>query len=315
MALENWLITPMLIAAVLTITHTWTSLRYWVYARSKPADATRYRPVPIPFTIPWLGHALSFLTPSPGRFFLSLLSLTPRERGACELILAGQRTYILFSHTAVQALFKVNHDVANREGFHKTFLLSGTGMSGEDHEKMSVTDKDKFEGDLHLAFLLKQSTVIELTQAFARFFKDELEAAKTPLKEEKGKGISLYAWLRPMMMRASVTAFMGQHIISVYPQIAEDFLEYDKGILDLVFRVPRIFKPKAYAAQEQMLKGFVSWIQEVDKETNYCKPDPQDPNEDWEPHWGSRYSRARQALWIEREMSQAGRASVRLYSS
>lgn len=126
-----------------------------------------------------------------------------------------------------------------------------------------------------------------------------------------GPEIGLYAWLRPIMMRASVTAFMGERIVNVYPQITEDFLEYDQGILDLVFGVPRLFKPRAYAAQERMLQGFVRWIQAVDKETEDRKPDTHDPKEEWEPSWGSRYSRARQALWIERGMSQSGRASVR----
>lgn len=312
MSLHAWLIIPLFFLALLAITFTRTTLRHWLSINPRNQVAARLKPVPIPYTFPWLGHTLNFLTPSPGRFFFSLLSWAPRERGACELLLAGQRTYILFSPTAVQALFKVRRHVASRQNFHKTFLVNGTGMSNRDHEMMvSKATKAKFEEDLHLGFLLNETAVSELTRAFVCFFKQEIDSARGSVEENEGREVGLYAWLRPIMMRASVTAFMGQHIVNIYPQITDDFLEYDKGILDLVFGVPRLFKPRPYEAQERMLQGFIRWIQVVDKETDNRKPDTQDPEEEWEPSWGSRYSRARQALWRERGMSQSGRASVR----
>ncbi|KAH6658987.1 cytochrome P450 [Truncatella angustata] len=307
------LITPLVCLAIYTITYTITTLQYRLFLLHQRGSNTENRPVPIPYKIPWLGHTVGFLTQLPGRFFLSLLDWHTRESGASKLVLGGQTTYVVFSHHVVQALYKLKRSVASRENFHEIFLTKATGMSHDDHDKLiSETKTDRQEVHLHQEFMLKQSGVNELTRAFIRFFQEEIEKLPSELPLETRDGVGLYAWLHPMMFRASVTAFMGKYILDVYPNLEKDFPPFDRGILDLIFGVSKFFKPQSYAAQAKILSGFEKWIHTVDNETKGRTPDPQNPEQEWEPFWGSRFSRARQALWIEREMSQSGRASIEL---
>ncbi|RYP42014.1 hypothetical protein DL768_010407 [Monosporascus sp. mg162] len=313
MLLQVISIAPMAFLAIAATTYIITTLQYRLFFLRQHGSNGKHQPVPIPYKIPWVGHTIGFLTQEPGSFFLGLLRWHARERGASKIVLGGQTTYIIFSHNAVQTLYKLKRNVASRENFHKTFLTKATGMSEDDHDKLiSEAKTARQEVHLHQEFMLRQSGVNELTRAFIKFLQEQIDPKTGKMPDEVCEETELYAWLRPMMFRASVTAFMGRYILDVYQDLDVDFAHFDQGILDLVFGVSKIFRPRSYAAQAKILDGFNRWIQTVDAKTGGRVPDPHDPEDEWEPFWGSRFSRARQALWIEREMSQSGRASIEL---
>ena len=67
----------LLVISLLTTVHLYTFSKYhWSLSNytSAAAESTKWRPPPpIPYTIPFLGHAIAFLTPKPGEFWANLI--------------------------------------------------------------------------------------------------------------------------------------------------------------------------------------------------------------------------------------------------
>lgn len=308
MAYSLLLVGPLAALIICVLTHTWTTLRYRLALRNTKA---LHEPAPLPYTIPWLGSAQEFLNPKIGSFFTKLSSWHPREAGACTVLLGGERLNIVYSPTAVNAMFKLKNSVANRDAFGQTVMTAACGMLPEDFQKYGPNQHKDHQ--ISQEFLLRQSNANELAWEFIRCFTDNIRAEVQALRgqEEPRREVDLYAWLKPLQFASSCTALMGNHIMQAYPDFAQDFVDFDRGFLDLVFGFPRLLKPKAFAARDKATAGLTRWIETADREAGSTIPDAR-TSAAWDPHWGSRCSRARQALWEELGLSPGGRASMEL---
>lgn len=310
MALFNlFLVAPTVVLVILAGTYLWTNIRYRLALRSTKAI---HEPAHLPYTIPWLGSSLEFLTPTVGGFYSKLFTRHPREMGACTALLGGDSIHLLNSPTAVQAMFKLKHEIANRDGVTRTIMLNCCGMSVEDYEKYGPAVHQDHQ--LSQEFLLRQSNANELGIEFARCYRDVLLSELRVIGDgdELTKRVDLYGWLRTAMFKASATMYMGEHILKSYPDFATDFIVWERGFLDLMFGFGKYMAPEAHDAQAKVIAGATKWIEHVDKLTEGKCPNPNDPNVAWEPHWGSRLSRGRQQLWHNLGLSQKGRASAEL---
>lgn len=312
------LLSPLLlIALTLAGTYAVTTLRYHLALSAQNSDpSTTIRPPPIPYTLPYLGSALSFLAPYPGRFWAHLFSFHPRSTGVCTLLLGGRSTHVLFSPSAVQSLFKAKH--VSRQIFNVQVVRNGFGMEEREIEKFYGLDKageekgiDRIaqQEDINHEYLLRQDAVNELTVGFTGFMRDELQALKGEMGSE-GQEVSLYALLREHMFRASTTAFMGSRILEVYPTLAEDFFVFDANMLTMFFGIPRFLASKAYAARDKAVSGITRWNELMCAEMKGA-PDLHSA-ERWEPRFGSRVVRARQAFYEEVGLNHRSRACMDL---
>lgn len=310
MAYTNLFVAPAA-AVLLLLAFTWllTNLRYQLAMRRKDAVVV---PAQIPYTVPWLGSALDFMTPRPGAFFTKLLAQQPREAGACKVLLGGQSLYVLKAPSAVRALYKLKSSVANRDRDDEVIMERCCGLDEQDNEKY-MTIKDR-SSQLSHEYMLKPSCANDLAREFVVSFGDVLRTEAEALRKGGGPGqdVDLYAWLRRLQFQASCAAFMGQHINEVYPDFFKDFDPWDRSFMDLFFQIPEFLTPQSYAARETAVDGLAKWIEAVDRATGGAVPDPDVPNAAWEPHWGSRLLRARQALWLSAGMSPRGRAGMEL---
>lgn len=309
MAYTVFLVAPAAVLLICAVTYLWTTLRYRLALRN---TNNIQDPPHLPYTIPWLGSARDWLAPTPGSFYTQLLSWHPREVGACTVLLGGETLHLLNAPAAVHAMFKLKNHVANRDGMNETIMRHAAGMSPVDYEKYdSVVHKDH---QLSTEYLLRQSHANDLAREFTRCYGDALRSEVQAIQGETGsrKAVDLYAWLQSVQFGASTTAYMGEHIKKIYPGFAKDFFTYDRGFLDLIYGFSKLLKPKAYAARDKVLDGCTKWIEAMDQETGGKLVDANDPETAWEPQWGSRISRARQALWKSVELSPRGRASLEL---
>jgi hypothetical protein len=317
---QSLLVVPATLLFLCGTTYLWTWVRYKLAIIT---TSKSHAPAKIPYAVPWLGSALDFLAPYPGRFLSRLLSWHPRDSGACTLLLGGKTAYLLFSPTAVQALLKVKHDVANRESTTKDVITQCMGMSEDDYARLKLQglhsdiggDPDDGENVI-LEYLMRQTYVNELVQSFATFFAQglvrEVEKVRDNKESDGETQVDLHAWLRRVMFTASGRSFQGDHLFEAYPDLNDDFWVFDRSMLDLLYGVPKFLKPQPHVALAAALDGMEKWIRLVDGRTGGETPDPHDPTDKWEPEWGSRLSRARQALWLQRGMSTRGRASLEL---
>lgn len=311
---------------VLTIVRLYTTWRYRVSLSIDPfanKSSKAKAPPQVPYSIPFLGHALAFLAPRPGEFWGQLFSSHPRATGACTLHLGGKETHILFSPSAVQALFKARGPA--RDGFNMQIAELGLGIEhnealryygvGEGPDHTGLTPVQQQEHTNH-NYLLERRSVNELTAGFTRKLRDHLSAEEFNSKgggadATVGKVELLYAWLLDRVFHASATAFMGRRILEVYPNLRADFFDFDRHMLTMFFRVPKLLNPTPYNVRERALSGLVSWQRQMLKECNGTPADP-DGEVDWEPVFGSRANRARQRYYASRGLNLRTRAGMDL---
>ena len=313
----------LLVIGVLTTVHLYTTRKYHrslsVYTSTAARSTKGDTPPPIPYTIPFLGHAIAFLAPRPGEFWDRLFRTHPRTTGACSLLLGGNLTYILFSSTAIEALFRVRGP--GRDGFNQDVVERAFGVDrregmrfygvGEGPDHTGITPVQQQEKVNH-NYLLEKKSVNELTAEFTRVLRGRLAEEFEDGKEDaQEKEVELYAWLRNMMFKASTTAFMGSRLLEIYPNLPEDFFEFDRYMLTMFFRVPKLLSPTAYKVRERVLGGLIKWQQQMQKECNASIVDP-DCDVDWEPLYGSRANRARQRYYASRNLNTRTRAGFDL---
>ena len=308
-----------LILATLATVQLYTSFNYhYSLSLYKPASLPTKTAIPpplIPYSIPFLGHAIAFLAPRPGQFWAKLFESHPRSTGACTLLLGGKKTYILFSQDAVQALFKMRG--LGRDSFNLQIEEKGLGMDrseanrfhglGEGPDHTGLTPVQQQESMYH-NFMLEKRSVNELTAEFVRVLKSQFAGELKAMREDSNERVeSLYAWLQDRLFKASTTAFMGSRILEVYPTLREEFFDFDQHMLTLFFGLPKFLNPKPYHVRERALKGLIRWHKQMQIE---CKGEPVDPTGDigWEPVYGSRANRARQRYYASRGLSLKSRA-------
>jgi hypothetical protein len=319
-----------LLVPLVSIAATWlyTTLRYFVgeisSSSGKPSP-----PLYIPYSIPWLGHAVPFLAPTPGKFWRELVTkYISRSKGACTLLLGGRKTHIMFSSTAVQALFKSR--LTSRHIFNVQVLTKGFDTPVADLERFYGGEKRAEENErakqlgkppphrnvadvtpdqLNDKYVLKQESANELTTRFLEVLRVQLSG-----ESETWKEVNLYAWLKHHMFIASTTALMGERIFEVYPEVAEDFWIFDSHFLSMFFGLPRFFAPDGWDARNRLLEGFTKWTRAGLKEYEAAglgEPDPED-GRDWEPCFGAKITRGRQLAFKKFEMTERGQASLHL---
>lgn len=182
---------------------------------------------------------------------------------------------------------------------------------GEGPDHTGITPAQQLENIDH-NYLLGKKSVNELTAEFVRVLRDQV---KSKLKGEGGEGKEtedgLYAWLQDIMFNASTTAFMGSRMLEVYPNLREDFFNFDRVMLTMFFGIPKWLSPKAYNVREKTLGGLIEWQQQMQEE---CKGNPADPDGDvdWEPVYGGRTNRARQRYYASRGLNMRTRAGMDL---
>lgn len=219
-------ISPLIILAcglaVIRLVTTWNYYRSLKQYDDKPhAGQTIVSPAVIPYSLPWLGHTLSFMSTSPGQFWAKLFAWHPRETGICTLLVGGKKTHIVYSPATVQALFRAkspNRDEFEADLFGKVFLMPSDQIK-------NAADGKHFEHEMNAKFLTSFEKVNELTAHFTRVLEDVLN--KDAGEVVQMDDIGLYTWIRDRMFTASITALMGEKLLEMYPAYCEDFFGFD----------------------------------------------------------------------------------------
>ena len=322
------LLAPFVLAAlVLASTRLVTTLRcHWVLHQHRAAAAARdlkaprtLVPPPIPYTVPFLGHAFVFTNPVPGAFWSRVFRRMPRATGACSINLGGRTMHIIFAPAAVQAVFR--HRTMGRYTFNRDILLKGMGASLRDADRYYAVDappdaagvppKQRLE-EMNRDFLLRSDRANEMTAHFMGILREKLgDTAAGPGGSGAAVEVGLFEWLWPRMFAASTTALMGGTLLATYPGLPADFDAFNAVILTLFFGTPRLLAPAAYATRARTLDGLERWLRESLAASRDTIP-PADDEPAWDPVWGSRANRAKQRYYQARGLSLRGRAALDL---
>lgn len=288
-----------LVAILLSLIRLYTTWNYYQtlrqFAETPHASNKSVQPPQIPYTLPFLGNTFSFLAPYPGQYWRSLFTWHPRTTGVCTLLIGGRKTHILFSPSAVQALFKArtpSRDVFERDLFHHVF--------GMPDEQIHNAEAGKhFEVEMNSQYLTKHERVNELTSHFTRVLEEVLD--KDAQEIVQLEEIGLYEWLRDRMFTASTTALMGEKLLQMYPEYCRDFYQFDKEFLSFFFQLPKFMMGDAFTNRDRIFDKLQQWSKEMHKLSGGTPVDPEGPA--WEPLFGSRLNRARQLDYKNRKLN------------
>jgi hypothetical protein len=312
---------PALSITLLISTYIFTSLRYKLTrysARSSPGSnqGQPLGPAKIPYTIPFLGSAISFLLSRHGDFWRGLLRAHPRDSGACTILLGGLSTHILFSPHAISEFFKARD--TTRQSFNNQVVQNALGLTHDECVafyglKQSLDEKEnsknlhplKQQEKINQETLLKTESVNELTSEFSKLYAQQLS------EDDGFQETAFYEWLRPRMFKASTIAFMGQRVIEIYPELEPDFFIFDKHMLSLFFGLPKFFISEAHKVRNRMLDRLELFNKTADEESKGTPVNAQGDVK-WEPIYGSRANRARQGFYRDVGLSMRARAGMDL---
>ena len=118
----------------------------------------------------------------------------------------------------------------------------------------------------------------------------------------------LWLFVRNMIFPCSTEAICGSSILSLNPTLTEDFWAFHRGIPALLQYMPRWLSPGAHRDRHKMLDAIKRWHAFAKEHSDFSRTGHNDP--DWDPYYGSKIIKARQAFLHEIEVMDAdGRAS------
>lgn len=307
----------LLIALICSLTRLWTTFAYYralqqfrqtaqhghTSSRSNNNIVTSPQ---LPYSIPWLGNALSFLNMTPGGYWNQIFRWYPRSNGIMTILMAGRKTHIVYGLAPVQALFKAktpNRDFFERDMFQKVF-----GMSAD--QIQNAAEGKHLETEMNARYMTNFDKVNELTGKFVEVLEEVLgkENEENEQKQKQQQPKHFYTWLRDKMFTASITALMGSHLLAMYPNWCEDFFAWDNDFLGFFFGIPPILQRTAHRRRERIYSNLETWSQEMLRRSGGQPVDPDGPA--WEPLYGSRLNRARQMDYKIRGLNSSSGAKL-----
>jgi hypothetical protein len=183
--------------------------------------------------------------------------------------------------------------------------------SGTSHvPSINMPEEERMWAPFHRIFMdniSNSKAVGVMTAKFCEFFSEALSQQL----QGKWQTIRVYQFLEQQMARCAITSFYGSYILEQFPDLIDAMWKFDSNISALVFGVPRFLYSKPYAARD----GF----HEIgDKFLNaaWSKFDwnSRDMNADWEPIFGTRFSRMHSKFFKDKEFSMRSRSGLFLGS-
>ncbi|KJX97742.1 cytochrome P450 like protein [Zymoseptoria brevis] len=262
----------------------------------------------IPYSIPWIGHSWRFLEKNANRWY-HRQSLSP-PNGVYSMVIGGRRTHIVTNRAATRYLFR--HPYAQgltRATFVKDLLIKCLLVSPQDTSVINTGEGRKQQEDVFHKYLARREAVTELTSTFSgKLLRSHEEISnQNPCVEN----IGLYAWLRRRLYSASLTAFFGEELVRMYPEVSDDIFGFDEDLCSFFFDFPRILNRAAWTRRRRILNKLMAWDTMI-HEMN--KGPPGDPLKStaWDPVFGSRFNKARLLLYDSLGLSIESRAGMNL---
>ena len=118
----------------------------------------------------------------------------------------------------------------------------------------------------------------------------------------------LWLFIQNLVFPASTETLCGSFILSLNPNLTQEFWAFDQTVPALVKGFPRWSVPGAYKARDKMLSNIKRWHQFANEHSDVFKTGSDQP--DWDPYFGSKFVKTRQKFLTEIEIMDAdGRAS------
>lgn len=173
----------------------------------------------------------------------------------------------------------------------------------------TVEPENRIMYDLHklVNVNLSGESLTGITARFQKFLAQQL----TEMDEVGDQWVDipdLYLFMRQHVMKAATISMFGTYILSLNPTFIDDFWAWNPDMGPLFMGLPRWVIPSAYRNRTKVLDNIKRWHKYAHEHFDCNKVGPEDP--DWEPYFGSKFSRKRQAtLGRWKELDETAKAA------
>ena len=118
----------------------------------------------------------------------------------------------------------------------------------------------------------------------------------------------LWLFIQNLVFPSSTETLCGSHILSLNPNLTQDFWAFDRSIPFLMKGLPTWLAPRAYKRRDKMLNSIKKWHKFANENSDVFEDEPD--QSDWDPYFGSKFVKTRQKFLLDIEIMDAnGRAS------
>ncbi|KGO43074.1 Cytochrome P450 [Penicillium expansum] len=119
-----------------------------------------------------------------------------------------------------------------------------------------------------------------------------------------------YAWLQSQVTPSVIEAMMGSRLLEMYPDIVEDFWEFEHQVANYSRGLPRWIIPSAYETRDRLLANIKAWNRLANRESDYTQHGGEGP--EWDEYFGSKFIKAREDYLRKYGMDEDSIASENL---
>ncbi|KAL8777115.1 MAG: hypothetical protein Q9194_002741 [Teloschistes cf. exilis] len=178
--------------------------------------------------------------------------------------------------------------------------------------RTAIQPTENIEKLIHLAIKtgLSGPHLDALTERFQQYFAEQIQLDQLIGPDDDWLPVNdLNAFVEKRVFEAAVRSMFGTHMLSLNPELADDFWNFNRVIGTLFMGLPRWLSPAAYRARDKMLRSIKDWQRHA---RDHC-PVEKFQGIDWEPYYGSKFIRERQGLLTKRGiMDETARAAENL---
>jgi hypothetical protein len=132
------------------------------------------------------------------------------------------------------------------------------------------------------------------------------------IEKERGRGwksVRIYEWLMEEMVECAIVSLSGSYILEMNPGLINAMWEMDKGFFALIMGMPKLFYSKPYHSRDAYLDMGERYELAAHEKFDWQGPDA---DKEWEPIFGSRFSRIHSKFLADRDFKPRSRAGMHL---
>ncbi|KAI1413417.1 cytochrome P450 [Hypoxylon sp. FL1857] len=259
-------------------------------------------------TIPFITNTYQYLTDMGA--FLDRATKALSKHDIIKFNLGLKTVYMVTGAKNTAKLFSPPH-IMDPNMFHTLLMDKHWGMAREEIEmfegdksgrkKIPISGTEAIpetqrhwynHHQIYAKYLSSAKYTEILTNTFYRFFSERLNEGH-PL--ETWTSVRLYDFMKTAMAESAIKAMFGTVLLEANPDLIKCYWEFDEIAGILVWGLPRFLIPRAYNVRERLHNMTKRQTEIAYKEFDW---DGVDANSDWDPYWGSRFSREI-ARWLK----------------
>ncbi|KAK4180583.1 putative cytochrome P450 E-class, group IV [Triangularia setosa] len=269
-----------LLTSALLLFVAWITWRVWKFILSpltRPND-----PKELPYTIPFIGHAVSLFSNSTAVLTKGWNILSGENRQPFALQAAGTTFYVISHPKHMAEIFKSTRNFSFYE--FSLDILKATGLSLGCIAKTYDLDPDIVDStvdhfihpmkDKHFEHLNRQLHVTQLSpssqngnlssldQTILLWLQNHLTISNLQQYSlaQDGLEVNFYAFINEVSIRAGEHAYFGPALAQIHPDVAKDFQIYDELYWKDLYQFPPFLAPALTAIKDKLTTQFKNYF-------------------------------------------------------